>query len=61
MVGCAAQFPANSRNSNCSARLANSKTATRRHQAAFARIPSEEDLTTALYREAIPARALETC
>ena len=37
------------------------KNATRRHQAAFARIPSEEELTTALYREAIPARALETC
>ena len=37
------------------------KNATRRHQAAFARIPSEEGLVTALYREAIPARALETC
>lgn len=31
----------------------------RRHQAAFARIPVEEDLATALFREAIPAGALE--
>ncbi len=35
------------------------KHATRRHQAAFARIPAEEDLTTALFREAVPAGALE--
>ena len=31
----------------------------RRHQAAFARIPVEEDLATALFREAVPAGALE--
>lgn len=31
-----------------------------RHQAAFARIPAEEELTAALYREAVPARALES-
>ena len=31
----------------------------RRHQAAFARIPAEEDLTTVLFREAVPAGALE--
>ena len=31
----------------------------RRHQAAFARIPVEQDFTTALFREAIPAGALE--
>ena len=31
----------------------------RRHQAAFARIPAEEDLATVLFREAVPARALE--
>lgn len=31
----------------------------RRHQTAFARIPAEEDLATALFREAIPAGALE--
>ncbi|HEX7260323.1 MAG TPA: DUF58 domain-containing protein [Luteolibacter sp.] len=31
----------------------------RRHQAAFARIPAEEDLATALFREAIPAGAME--
>ncbi len=31
----------------------------RRYQAAFARIPAEEDLATALFREAIPAGALE--
>ncbi len=31
----------------------------RRHQAAFARIPAEEDLATALFREAVPAGALE--
>ncbi len=37
------------------------KNATRRHQAALARIPSEEELTAALYREALPARALEPC
>lgn len=35
------------------------KNAARRHQAALARIPAEEDLSTALYREAVPARALE--
>jgi uncharacterized protein (DUF58 family) len=32
---------------------------TRRHQAAFARIPVEEDFTTALYRAATPEGALE--
>ena len=32
---------------------------TRRHQAAFARIPVEEDFATALFREAVPAGALE--
>lgn len=32
----------------------------RRHQAAFARIPAEEELATALFREAVPAGALET-
>ncbi len=31
----------------------------RRHQAAFARIPAQEDLTTALFREALRAGALE--
>jgi uncharacterized protein (DUF58 family) len=31
----------------------------RRHQAAFARIPAEEDLATALFREALPSGALE--
>jgi len=31
----------------------------RRHQAAFARIPVEEDLATVLFREAVPAGALE--
>lgn len=31
----------------------------RRHQTAFARIPVEEDLATALFREAVPAGALE--
>ena len=31
----------------------------RRHQAAFARIPVEEDLSTVLFREAVPAGALE--
>jgi uncharacterized protein (DUF58 family) len=36
------------------------KNATRRHQAALARIPVEEELSTALYREAVPARALES-
>ncbi len=36
------------------------KNATRRHQAALARIPAEEDLGTALFREAVPARALES-
>lgn len=35
------------------------KTAARRHQAALARIPSELDLSAALFREALPARALE--
>ena len=34
---------------------------TRRHQTAFARIPAEEDFVTALFREAVPARALEPC
>lgn len=32
---------------------------TRRHQAAFARILADEDLATALFREAVPAGALE--
>ncbi len=32
---------------------------TRRHQCAFARIPAEEDLATALFREAVRAGALE--
>ncbi len=32
---------------------------TRRHQAAFARISAHEDLATALFREAVPAGALE--
>jgi uncharacterized protein (DUF58 family) len=36
------------------------KNAARRHQAALARIPAEEELTAALYREALPARALES-
>jgi uncharacterized protein (DUF58 family) len=31
----------------------------RRHQAAFARIPAEEDLANVLFREAVPAGALE--
>lgn len=31
----------------------------RRHQAAFARIPAEEDFATVLFREAVPAGALE--
>ncbi|NQX02417.1 DUF58 domain-containing protein [bacterium] len=31
----------------------------RRHQAAFARIPAEPDLATVLFREAVPAGALE--
>ncbi|MES2439729.1 MAG: DUF58 domain-containing protein [Verrucomicrobiota bacterium] len=31
----------------------------RRHQAAFARIPVEEDFATVLFREAVPAGALE--
>ncbi len=31
----------------------------RRHQAAFARIPAEEDLASVLFREAVPAGALE--
>lgn len=35
------------------------KTAARRHQAALARIPAEEELITALFREAVPVRALE--
>ncbi len=34
---------------------------TRRHQTAFARIPAEEDFVTALFREAVPAGALEPC
>ena len=33
----------------------------RRHQAAFARISAEEDFATALFREAVPAGALEPC
>lgn len=37
------------------------KNATRRHQAAFARIPSEEELVAALFREAVPVGALESC
>ena len=36
------------------------KNAARRHQAALARIPVEEDLIGALFREAVPARALES-
>ena len=32
----------------------------RRHQAAFARIPAAEDLATVLFREAVPAGALES-
>ncbi len=36
------------------------KNAARRHQAAFARIPAEEELVPALFREAVPARALES-
>ena len=36
------------------------KNAARRHQAALARIPAEEELITALFREAVPARALES-
>ena len=36
------------------------KHAARRHQAAFARIPAGEDLATALFREAVPAGALES-
>jgi uncharacterized protein (DUF58 family) len=36
------------------------KNATRRHQAALARIPAEEELLTALFREALPTRALES-
>ncbi len=35
------------------------KNAARRHQAAFARIPVEEELASALFREAVPAKALE--
>lgn len=37
------------------------KNAARRHQAALARVPSGEDLTAALFREAVPAGALESC
>jgi hypothetical protein len=37
------------------------KNATRRHQAAFARIPAEEELLAALFREAVPVGALESC
>lgn len=37
------------------------KNAARRHQAALARIPAGEELATALFREAVPTRALETC
>lgn len=36
------------------------KNAARRHQAALARIPVEEDLIGALFREAVPVRALES-
>jgi len=36
------------------------KAAATRHQAAFARIAADEDFATALHREAVPARALET-
>jgi len=36
------------------------KNAARRHQAALARIPAEEELVSALFREAVPARALES-
>ncbi|MBC8128441.1 MAG: DUF58 domain-containing protein [Gloeobacteraceae cyanobacterium ES-bin-144] len=36
------------------------KNSARRHQAAFARIPAEEELIAALFREAVPARALES-
>jgi uncharacterized protein (DUF58 family) len=36
------------------------KNSARRHQAALARIPVEEDLIGALFREAVPARALES-
>jgi uncharacterized protein (DUF58 family) len=36
------------------------KNAARRHQAACARIPAEEELIPALFREAVPARALES-
>ncbi len=35
------------------------KQAAVRHQAAFARIPAEDDLAAALFREAVPAGALE--
>lgn len=34
--------------------------ASRRHQAALARIPARDDLATALHREALPVRALES-
>jgi hypothetical protein len=37
------------------------KNSARRHQAAFARIPAEEELVAALFREAVPAGALESC
>lgn len=37
------------------------KNAARRHQAALARVPAGEDLTSALFREAVPAGALESC
>lgn len=37
------------------------KNAARRHQAAFARIPAEEELVSALFREAVPVGALESC
>ena len=36
------------------------KNSAQRHQAAFARIPAEEELKTALFREAVSARALES-
>lgn len=37
------------------------KNAAQRHQAAFARVPAAEDLAGALFREAVPSGALESC
>ncbi|MGD7653992.1 MAG: DUF58 domain-containing protein [Verrucomicrobiales bacterium] len=37
------------------------KNISRRHHSAFARIPAEQDLSTALHKEAVPTRALEPC